>query len=146
IQLLRALGIENRPSLVALHEHNERELAERLVEQARESDLLVLTDAGMPTVSDPGYALVAEAVRREVPVTVLPGPSAPLAALAVSGLPTDRFCFEGFLPRKDGERRSALRLLAEERRTMIFFESPHRLADTLAAAAEELGGERRAVV
>ena len=146
IQLLRALGIENRPRLVALHEHNEREVAERLVGEAREADLLVLTDAGMPTVSDPGYALVATAARLDVPVTVLPGPSAPLAALAVSGLPTDRFCFEGFLPRKDGERRSALAALAEERRTMIFFESPHRLADSLAAAAEVLGAERRAVV
>lgn len=144
VQLLRGLGIENRPRLVALHEHNERERAEELVELARTEDVLVLSDAGTPTVSDPGYALVAAAIAAGVPVTALPGPSAVLTALAVSGLPTDRFVFEGFLPRKG--RASHLRALASEPRTLVFFESPHRLADALSDIAAEFGADRRVVV
>lgn len=144
IQLLRALGVENRPALVALHEHNERERAGDLVERAREEDVLVLTDAGMPTVSDPGFALVQAAIAAGVAVTVLPGPSAVLAALAVSGLPTDRFAFEGFVPRSG--RAAALAGLAAERRTMVFFESPHRIAATLRDAAEAFGADRPAAV
>ena len=144
VQLLRALGVGNRPRLVALHEHNEDARAVELVELAREHDVLVLSDAGMPTVSDPGYPLVAAAVAAGVTVTAIPGPSAVVTALAVSGLPTDRFCFEGFLPRKG--RLAALRTLAAEPRTLVFFESPHRIAAALADAAEAFGADRRAAV
>jgi 16S rRNA (cytidine1402-2'-O)-methyltransferase len=108
--------------------------------------VLVVTDAGMPLVSDPGYRLVAAAVQHGVRVTVVPGPSAVLAALAVSGLPVDRFCFEGFLPRKAGDRARALAALATERRTLVFFEAPHRLAESLAAMAAAFGSGRRAAV
>jgi len=145
-RLLQALGIANRPRLVALHDHNEKQRAAELVARARDEDLLVLSDAGMPTVSDPGYGLVAEAVAQGVTVTALPGPSAVLTALAVAGLPTDRFTFEGFLPRKAGERARALALLAGEPRTMVFFEAPSRLAETLGAMADAFGAERPAAV
>ena len=144
VQLLRALGIENRPRLVALHEHNERERAAELVELARDADLLVLSDAGMPTVSDPGFVLVQAAIAAGVTVSALPGPSAVLMALAVSGLPTDRFAFEGFLPRKG--RLPALRALASETRTLIFFESPHRVGDALRDLATAFGPDRPAAV
>lgn len=146
MRLLSALGIEERPRLIALHDHNERERSGDLVELAREADVLVLSDAGMPTVSDPGYHLVEAAIAAGVHVTVIPGPSAVVTALAVSGLPTDRFSFEGFLPRRPGERRSTFAALAGERRTMVFFESPQRLAESLAAAADAFGPERRAAV
>ncbi|MFT4051518.1 MAG: 16S rRNA (cytidine(1402)-2'-O)-methyltransferase [Microbacterium sp.] len=145
-RLLQALGIANRPKLVALHEHNERQRATELVGRARDADLLVLSDAGMPTVSDPGYALVVEAIAQGVEVTAIPGPSAVVTALAVAGLPTDRFTFEGFLPRKSGERRRALSALEGELRTMVFFEAPSRVAGTLAAMAEAFGAERPAAV
>ena len=144
--LMRALGVEARPRLVALHEHNERAVAAELVEVAREADVLVLTDAGMPAVSDPGFVVVEAAIAAGVGVTCIPGPSAVLTALAVSGLPTDRFVFEGFLPRKPGERARALAELTTERRTMVFFEAPHRTAATLAAMAEAFGDERPAAV
>jgi 16S rRNA (cytidine1402-2'-O)-methyltransferase len=108
--------------------------------------VLLLTDAGMPSVSDPGYTLVRAAIEAGVHVTSVPGPSAVTTALAVSGLPVDRFCFEGFLPRKGGERRSRLAGLADERRTMVFFESPHRLADALVDAAAAFGDAREAAV
>jgi 16S rRNA (cytidine1402-2'-O)-methyltransferase len=143
-RLLRGLGVSNRPRLVALHEHNERERAAELVELAREADVLVLTDAGMPTVSDPGFPLVRAAIETGVRVSVLPGPSAVLTALAVSGLPTDRFAFEGFLPRTG--RVAWLRGLASESRTLVFFESPHRLAASLADLAGAFGAERPAAV
>lgn len=146
IHLMRALGIENRPRLIALHEHNEVAKAAEIVELARDSDVLVLTDAGMPAISDPGFSLVSAAAAAGVRVTALPGPSAVLTALAVSGLPTDRFCFEGFLPRKGGDRRKALRALEREERTMVFFESPNRLADSLADLATTFGATRRVVV
>jgi 16S rRNA (cytidine1402-2'-O)-methyltransferase len=146
IHLMRALGVENRPRLIALHEHNERDKAAEVVELGRTGDVLVLTDAGMPAISDPGFPLVEAATAAGVTVTAIPGPSAVLTALAVSGLPTDRFTFEGFLPRKGGDRRTFLRSLSAERRTMVFFESPHRLADSLVDVAAELGAERRAVV
>lgn len=145
-RLLAGLGVHNRPRLIALHDHNEKAKAAELVALADEEDLLVLTDAGMPTVSDPGYGLVAAAAAADVTVTVLPGPSAVLAALAVSGLPTDRFSFEGFLPRKGAERRAALAGLAREQRTMVFFESPQRIGDALADIAAEFGSDRRVVV
>jgi 16S rRNA (cytidine1402-2'-O)-methyltransferase len=145
-KLLRGLGIENRPRLIPLHEHNEREKAASLVELARETDLVLLSDAGMPTVSDPGYQLVVAAVEAGVDVTVVPGPSAVVTALALSGLPTDRFTFEGFLPRKQGERLQTFRMLEREPRTMVFFESPNRLADALTDLATALGRDRRVVV
>ena len=106
--------------------------------------VLLVTDGGMPSVSDPGYRLVSAAVAAGVLVTAVPGPSAVTTALALSGLPSDRFCFEGFLPRKPGERRRALTALAGERRTLVVFEAPHRLAATLADAAEILGPDRPA--
>lgn len=146
VKLLKGLGIAHKPRLVSLHEHNERERSAELVEFARDSDLLVLSDAGMPTVSDPGYHLVVAAVDAGIEVSVLPGPSAVITALAVSGLPTDRFTFEGFLPRKHGDRVHTFRQLEHERRTMVFFESPNRLAASLADAASVLGDDRRVVV
>jgi 16S rRNA (cytidine1402-2'-O)-methyltransferase len=144
IQLMRALGVENRPRLVALHEHNEVQKAAELAEAARDADLLVLSDAGTPAVSDPGFPLVQAAVAAGVDVTALPGPSAVLVALTLSGLPTDRFAFEGFLPRRG--RVSALAPLADERRTLVFFESPHRLAESLRDLATVFGAERPAAV
>jgi 16S rRNA (cytidine1402-2'-O)-methyltransferase len=108
--------------------------------------VVLVTDAGMPSVSDPGYRLVTAATAAGIRVSAIPGPSAVLMALAVSGLPVDRFCFEGFLPRKSGQRRARLSSLAEEPRTMIFFEAPHRLAAVLADAADVLGADRRAAV
>lgn len=133
--------------LVALHEHNESHVAQRLVDRVLAGDtVVVVSDAGMPLVSDPGYRLLMVAIAADAPIEVFPGPSAALAALALSGLPTDRFAFEGFPPRKEGEKASALAALAGEQRTLIFFESPHRIAATLAAMAEAFGGDRQASV
>jgi 16S rRNA (cytidine1402-2'-O)-methyltransferase len=145
-KLAQALGVKVNAKLFSLHDHNERERLEQLVEVAREHDLLVVSDAGMPTVSDPGFNLVRACAEAGVDVTIVPGPSAVLSALAVSGLPTDRFTFEGFIPRKDGERRTLFEELLRERRTMIFFESPHRLFDSLLVAAEVFGADRKASV
>ncbi|QNE47692.1 16S rRNA (cytidine(1402)-2'-O)-methyltransferase [Glaciihabitans sp. INWT7] len=144
IHLMRALGIENRPRLIALHEHNEVEKAAEIAELARDTDVLVLTDAGMPAISDPGFSIVTAAAAAGVTVTALPGPSAVITALALSGLPTDRFTFEGFLPRK--ARLASLRQLAREPRTMVFFESPNRLADALGDIATAFGPDRRVAV
>lgn len=141
------LGVTPSGAVLSYHEHNEAtrtaELVERLVTGER---VLVVTDAGMPSVSDPGYRLVDAAVRAGVRVTCVPGPSAVLAALAVSGLPVDRFCFEGFLPRKAGERSRALEALAREPRTLVLFEAPHRIEAALRAMAEAFGADRRAAV
>lgn len=145
-RLLSALGVANRPRLIALHDHNEKDRAPELVELARDQDVLVLSDAGMPTVSDPGFGVVAAAATAGVAVTAIPGPSAVVTALAVSGLPTDRFTFEGFAPRKQGERRASFRALAGEPRTMVFFEAPSRVAASLADMAAEFGADRRAAV
>ena len=145
-KLAQALGVKINAKLFSLHDHNERERLEQLVEVAREHDLLIVSDAGMPTVSDPGFNLVRACAEAGVDVTIVPGPSAVLSALAVSGLPTDRFTFEGFMPRKDGERRTLFEELLRERRTMIFFESPHRLFDSLQVAAEVFGADRKASV
>ncbi|WP_016908985.1 16S rRNA (cytidine(1402)-2'-O)-methyltransferase [Streptomyces xiaopingdaonensis] len=146
-RLAQALDVQPGGRLVSYFEGNEAartpELADELEGGAR---VLVVTDAGMPSVSDPGYRLVAAAVERGVRVTAVPGPSAVLTALAVSGLPVDRFCFEGFLPRKRGERLGRLREAAEERRTLVYFEAPHRLDTALDAMVEVFGGERRAAV
>lgn len=145
-RLLQALQITNRPRLIALHDHNEKQKSAELATLAIEQDIVVVSDAGMPAISDPGYALVAEAVAQGVTVTAIPGPSAVIMALAISGLPTDRFTFEGFLPRKPGERRSTLRALAGEPRTMVFFESPARLASALADMGTVFGEDRRIAV
>ncbi|MEU8889439.1 16S rRNA (cytidine(1402)-2'-O)-methyltransferase [Streptomyces sp. NPDC048442] len=146
-RLTQALGVHTSGRVVSYFEGNESartpELVEALEGGAR---VLLVTDAGMPSVSDPGYRLVAAAVEKNLRVTAVPGPSAVLTALALSGLPVDRFCFEGFLPRKAGERLGKLREVADERRTLVYFEAPHRLDDTLAAMAEVFGDERRAAV
>jgi 16S rRNA (cytidine1402-2'-O)-methyltransferase len=146
-RLCAALEVSPTGSVLSYHEHNEAsrtaDLLARLVGGER---VVVVTDAGMPSVSDPGYRLVSAAIEAGVQVTCVPGPSAVLMALAVSGLPVDRFAFEGFPSRKAGERLRALQALAAERRTMIFFEAPHRLDATLAAMAEAFGDDRPAAV
>ncbi|MFC7894685.1 16S rRNA (cytidine(1402)-2'-O)-methyltransferase [Streptomyces sp. NPDC057381] len=146
-RLTQALGVTPRGRVVSYFEGNESARTPELVDElAGGARVLLVTDAGMPSVSDPGYRLVAAAVERDVRVTAVPGPSAVLTALALSGLPVDRFCFEGFLPRKAGERRARLREAAAERRTLVYFEAPHRLDDTLADMAEAFGEGRRAAV
>ena len=145
-KLAGLLGVKLKAKLFSLHEHNESDRIEQLLEIAAESNVLVVSDAGMPTVSDPGFLLVRAAVERSIEVTVIPGPSAVLSALAVSGLPTDRFTFEGFIARKDGERTSTFDVLAAETRTMVFFESPHRILDSLESAVKVFGADRRASV
>jgi 16S rRNA (cytidine1402-2'-O)-methyltransferase len=146
-RLCADLGVTPTGRIVSFFDANEAGRVPQLLDALRDGqDVLVVTDAGMPSVSDPGYRLVAAAVAEGLPVTSLPGPSAVTTALAVSGLPVDRFCFEGFLPRKGGERRRALAGLAAERRTLVFFEAPHRLAAALADLAAAFGVERRAAV
>ncbi|WP_184881082.1 16S rRNA (cytidine(1402)-2'-O)-methyltransferase [Actinomadura livida] len=146
-RLAGELGVELSGRVVSHYEQNEKVRAEELLgELLGGRDVLVITDAGMPGVSDPGYRLVRAAIVEGVPVSVLPGPSAVTAALVVSGLPTDRFCFEGFPPRKAGERARRLASLAGEARTMVFFESPRRLGGTLADMADAFGADRPAAV
>jgi len=146
-RLTADLGIELSGRVVSYFEGNEESRTPQLLEALAAGERVVLvTDAGMPSVSDPGYRLVAAAVDAGVRVTVVPGPSAVLAALAVSGLPVDRFCFEGFLPRKAGERSRRLELLADEPRTMVFFEAPHRTQAALQAMADAFGADRQAAV
>jgi len=144
-QLLAAHGLE-RP-LIALHEHNEGELAWKLVERLRGGDdLALVSDAGTPLVSDPGYRLVREARAAGVPVSPVPGACAAIAALSVAGIPSDRFCFEGFLPAKASARRERLQALAREPRTLVFYESAHRIEEALADFVAIFGGEREAVL
>ncbi len=146
-RLAAALGITLPGTLVSYYEDVEQRRGPALLAQLRDgTDVLLVTDAGMPGISDPGYRLVAAAAAAGIRVTVLPGPSAVTAALAVSGLPSDRFCFEGFPPRRPGERARRFAELAGERRTLIFFESPRRLAVTLTALAAALGEGRRGAV
>ncbi len=146
-RLASDLDVRIAGRVVSFYDAVEKSRAEELVASAEAGEsVLIVSDAGMPLISDPGYRAVALAVEREVPVTVLPGPSAVLAALAVSGLPVDRFCFEGFLPRKPGERARRVAELVDEPRTMVFFEAPHRLAATLRALADGLGEARTAAV
>ena len=146
-RLCAALGVEPRGRIVSYHEHNEAARAgELLAALAAGQRIVLVTDAGMPSVSDPGFRLVSAAVAAGQRVTAVPGPSAVLTALVVSGLPVDRFCFEGFLPRRAGERAARLRELARERRTLVFFEAPHRLAGTLTAMAEQFGADRAGAV
>lgn len=145
--LTKRLGIEPTARVVSYFEGNEASRTPDLVDAVGAGQRVVLvTDAGMPSVSDPGYRLVVACIEAGLRVTAVPGPSAVLTALAVSGLPVDRFCFEGFLPRKAGERGRRLTELAGEQRTMVFFEAPHRLAEFLADAARALGAGRRAAV
>jgi len=146
-RLATDMGVEIPGRVVSYFEGNEHIRTESLLGSLLKGDRVVLvTDAGMPSVSDPGYRLVAAAVERDVTVTSIPGPSAVLTALAVSGLPVDRFCFEGFLPRKPGERARRLTVLRDEQRTLVFFEAPHRTHATLQTMAEVFGGERRGAV
>ncbi|WP_441250608.1 16S rRNA (cytidine(1402)-2'-O)-methyltransferase [Kitasatospora sp. McL0602] len=146
-RLTQALGVTPTGRVVSYFEGNEvgrtPELVEALLGGAR---VLLVTDAGMPSVSDPGYRLVDAAVAAGVKVTAVPGPSAVLTALALSGLPVDRFTFEGFLPRKTGDRARQLAEVAAEPRTMVFFEAPHRIAEALTAMAEAFGPDRPAAV
>ena len=145
--LAAALGVTVRGRIVSHYDAVEAARLPALLAAIRgDATVLVVTDAGMPAVSDPGFRLVAACMQEGLRVTCLPGPSAVTTALAVSGLPCDRFCFEGFVPRRDGARRRWLAGLAREQRTWVFFESPHRLAATLAEAAELLGADRRAAV
>ena len=145
-RLCKDLEVTYTGRVLSYFEANEAERTPRLVDALRAGEtVLLVTDAGMPSVSDPGFRLVAAAAAEGLPVSCLPGPSAVTTALAVSGLPSDRFCFEGFLPRKGGERRARLAELVPERRTAVFFEAPHRLGDCLADMAAVLGS-RRAVV
>ncbi len=146
-RLLERLELSPAGRITSYFEGNEvARTADLLAELQRGARVVVVTDAGMPSVSDPGFRLVSAAVEHGIRVTAVPGPSAVLTALAVSGLPVDRFCFEGFLPRKAGERRRRLQDLAAEERTMVFFEAPHRTAETLAAMVDVFGDSRRAVV
>ncbi|MCP1413080.1 16S rRNA (cytidine1402-2'-O)-methyltransferase [Paenarthrobacter sp. A20] len=146
-RLVTALGVEVSGRVISYHEHNEVAKTGELLDHVRAGKtILMVSDAGMPAVSDPGFRLVEGAVAAGLTVTAVPGPSAVLTALALSGLPTDRFCFEGFLPRKSGERNSRLVDLADERRTMVFFEAPHRLEVMVRALHERFGSERRAAV
>ncbi|GAA4534467.1 MULTISPECIES: 16S rRNA (cytidine(1402)-2'-O)-methyltransferase [Nonomuraea] len=141
------LGVEIAGRVVSYYDANEAARAEELLEALLEGrTVVVITDAGMPGVSDPGYRLTRLAVEAGVTVTALPGPSAVTTALAVSGLPSDRFCFEGFPPRKPGDRARRLEALAREERTMVFFEAPHRLAASLEAMAGAFGADRPAAV
>lgn len=145
--LAGALGVTIGGTVLSLFEGNEADRAPVLVGRIADGAVVLLvSDAGMPLVNDPGYRLVAACVAAGLPVSCLPGPSAVTTALAVSGLPTDRFCFEGFAPRRPSARSAWLAGLAGETRTTVFFESPRRLAGCLRDAAEALGGARRAVV
>ncbi|MER7299519.1 16S rRNA (cytidine(1402)-2'-O)-methyltransferase [Nocardioides sp. NPDC127514] len=146
-RLTTDLGVEIKGRIVSYFEGNESSRTPTLLADLLDGNrVLLVTDAGMPSVSDPGYRLVAAAVEKDVRVTAVPGPSAVLTALAVSGLPVDRFCFEGFLPRKAGERSRRLANLAKEERTMVFFEAPHRTEAALAAMRDAFGDGRGAAV
>ncbi len=146
-RLVADLGVGLSGRVVSYFEGNETQRTPQLLDALLAGERVVLvTDAGMPSVSDPGYRLVAAAVAAGVAVTAVPGPSAVLTALAVSGLPVDRFCFEGFLPRKAGERSRRLAELATEQRTVVFFEAPHRTERTLVAMVEAFGADRLGAV
>jgi len=146
-RLLKDLGITEHGPIVSFYDAVEEAKSPELVARVLAGEtVIMISDAGMPSVSDPGYRLVTEAIARDVRVSVIPGPSAVLAALALSGLPVDRFSFEGFLPRKSGERKSVMSTLTHDTRTMVFFEAPHRLVATLRDMAEVFGDDRPVVV
>lgn len=145
--LASGLGVRTRGRVIVNHDHNEEERSVTIVQAVQDGQrVLLLSDAGMPTISDPGYVAAAAVAAADLPVTVVPGPSAALTALALSGLPTGRFTFEGFLARKGSERSRRLASLAGEERTMIFYESPHRTAATLADFVQTFGAARRGTV
>ncbi|MHA6626954.1 16S rRNA (cytidine(1402)-2'-O)-methyltransferase [Pseudonocardia sichuanensis] len=145
--LAAALGVAVTGRVISHYDAVEAARLPRLLDDVRAGrTVLVVTDAGMPAVSDPGYRIVAAAAAEDLPVTCLPGPSAVTTALVLAGVPAERFCFEGFAPRRDGERRRWLAGLVGEARAVVFFESPHRLAETLAVAAEVLGADRAGAV
>ncbi|WP_225725387.1 MULTISPECIES: 16S rRNA (cytidine(1402)-2'-O)-methyltransferase [unclassified Nocardia] len=145
--LAKALDVEITGRVVSFYDHVETARIPALLNEIADGrTVLLVTDAGMPSVSDPGYRMVAACVERDLPVTCLPGPSAVTTALALSALPVERFCFDGFPPRKSGQRREWLRALVFEPRACVFFEAPHRLADCLADAVDVLGPDRRAAV
>lgn len=142
--LANRLGIRVPGRVVAYHDHNERDKADGLLDQVEQgATVLVVSDAGMPTINDPGLAIVRRAIERGLPVTCAPGPSAVLDALCLSGLPTDRFCYEGFLPRKHSERVQRLRALKSERRTIVFYETLHRIDESMADLLDVLGPNRK---
>lgn len=146
-RLLQDLEVTSTAQIWSFYDAVESTKSPELIDRVLAGQMvLVISDAGMPTVSDPGYRLVQEAISKGVPVSVIPGPSAVLTALAISGLAVDRFSFDGFLPRKSGERKKFLQQLAGETRTMVFFEAPHRLAETLTDFAEIFGADRQAVI
>ena len=146
-RLCQDLEISASGKILSFFEGNEEERTEQLLNELKNgSDVLVVTDAGMPTVSDPGFKLVRAAVEANIPVEVLPGPSAVTTALALSGLPTDRFCFEGSVPRTQGAREKFFGKLKFEERTIVFFEAPHRLLETLETATNALGKDRKAAL
>jgi len=146
-RLCQDLGVSSDAKVLSFFEGNEEERTEQLLNELKNgSDVLVVTDAGMPTVSDPGFKLVRAAVEAKIPVEVLPGPSAVTTALALSGLPTDRFCFDGFVPRTQGAREKFFDALKFESRTIVFFETPHRLVETLEVANKILGSDRKAAL
>lgn len=145
--LASGLGVRTRGRVIVNHDHNEEGRSSTIVQAVQDGQrVLLLSDAGMPTISDPGYVAAAAVAAADLPVTVVPGPSAALTALALSGLPTGRFTFEGFLARKGSERSRRLASLAGEERTMIFYESPHRTAATLADFVQTFGADRRGTV
>ena len=146
-RLVRDLEVETSGRILSYHEHNEAERTGELLEALADGQrVLIVTDAGMPVVSDPGFAAVRAAAEAGFRVTVIPGPSAVLTALAASGIAPDHFTFEGFPPRREGRKATALEPLAAEQRTMVFFESPRRTAATLVAMVEAFGADRRAAV
>ena len=142
--LANRLGVHVSGQVIAYHDHNEHNKADGLLDKVEQGNtVLVVSDAGMPTINDPGLAIVRRAIERDLPVTCAPGPSAVLDALALSGLPTDRFCYEGFLPRKSGDRQQHLRSLLSERRTIVFYEAPHRIVDAMEDIFAVFGADRK---
>lgn len=142
--LANRLGVHVSGQVIAYHDHNEHNKADGLLDKVEQGNtVLVVSDAGMPTINDPGLAIVRRTIERDLPVTCAPGPSAVLDALALSGLPTDRFCYEGFLPRKSGDRQQHLRSLLSERRTIVFYEAPHRIAESMEDLLAVFGADRK---
>ena len=144
-RLLSSISVNG--TLIAYHEHNERQQTPALIARLEKGDSLALvSDAGMPTISDPGLRLVRAALAEDLPVVTVPGPTAAVAALTIAGLATDRFAFEGFLPRRSGPRRQRLELLQNEARTMIFYEAVHRVTETIEMLEELFGSDRQAAI
>lgn len=145
--LARRLGIHIAGHVVSYHDHNERDKADALISTVQQGkSVLVVSDAGMPMINDPGHFLVRRAIEEGLPITCAPGPSAVLDALVLSGLPTDRFCYEGFLPRKTSERQRAIRSLTQERRTIVWYETKHRIVEAMQDLVAIFGADRRAAL